>query len=188
MTDDDREGWASEELERLESLPRAAEPPPGLEARIVVRLAAEGMLGPRSPRRGLLSGPRFLAAAAAALAFFGAGWMAGHGGRTAPREPRFALLLYEGPDFRAMGVHAKEYAAWAEALRGSGVAVSGEELSETSRRVSRDGSAPGAESVEKLAGFFVVAARDLAAAESIARSCPHLRYGGVVAVRPIAGR
>ena len=186
MSEDDREGWTAEELEGLDSLPRTIEPPAALEDRIVARLAAEGMIEPRSRRRAVSSGRRVLAAAAA-LAIFGAGWAAGHGGRTAPRGPRFALLLYEGSDFQS-GIHAKEYAAWAGALRRSGVAVEGDELSDDSRRISSAGRIPERESSEKLAGFFIVGARDLAAAESIARTCPHLRYRGVVAVRPVAGR
>ena len=39
--------------------------------------------------------------------------------------------------------------------------------------------------MEAPAGFFIIAARTDEEALAIARSCPHLRYGGTVALRPI---
>jgi hypothetical protein len=36
-----------------------------------------------------------------------------------------------------------------------------------------------------LAGYFIVTARDAGEAIEIARSCPHLKHGGAIAVRPI---
>jgi hypothetical protein len=64
--------------------------------------------------------------------------------------------------------------------------VTGEKLRDdaselTSQGVVRHSAAdPGA-----LAGFFIVSAATAAEAESIARSCPHVRYGGRVVVRLI---
>jgi hypothetical protein len=40
--------------------------------------------------------------------------------------------------------------------------------------------------VEEIRGFFVISASDFQDALSVARSCPHLRHGGRILVRPIA--
>jgi hypothetical protein len=36
-----------------------------------------------------------------------------------------------------------------------------------------------------VAGLFIVRASDLERAAAIARTCPHMRYGGQIEVRPI---
>ena len=100
---------------------------------------------------------------------------------------RFVLFLYEGPGFESGGGHASEYAAWAKKLCEAGVEVSGEELSGDARAVlDARGTRRGRETGERLAGYFVVAARDLDAAAAIARDCPHLRHRGRIVVRALA--
>jgi len=164
-----------------EALPREGPYPESLEERTVSRLRAEGRFG---PRRSALS---VWAAAAALAAAFGAGWIAARRG-TAPddRTARFVLLLYEGRDFDGgpPGNRVGEYRHWAAALRRSGVAVSGEKLAPEIRALP-PASLPAGE--ERLAGFFIVGARDIGSAEAIARECPHLRHGGWIVVRPVVG-
>jgi hypothetical protein len=185
MTEDDREDWSLQEREGFASLPGTATPSADLEERVVAHLSAEGWIRARSRPRIFQPPVRALAAAAAVALFF-LGWFAGHGPGGAPKGPRFALLLYEGPEFQASEDHAREYAAWAAGLRRSGVAVSGEELSKPSDRIFGPGAASTG-GAETLAGFFLVGAPNFAAAESIARTCPHLRHRGIVVVRPVAG-
>jgi hypothetical protein len=108
----------------------------------------------------------------------------------APGAPRFALLLYRDParpEPAGIGHDAlvAEYRAWARDVARRGHAVSGEELDERALAVGR--LAPsGGEGGPLLVGFFVVSARSAEEAAAIARSCPHLRYGGAVVVRPIS--
>jgi len=162
-----------------EALAREGPYPASLEERTVSRLRAEGRFG---PRRVPLA--RWAAAAVLAALVFAGGWAAGRSRRADAGGPRFALLLYEGRDFdRGVGGdRASEYRAWAVSLRRSGVDVTGEKLSPASREIPEAAPHP---DEERLAGFFVVGARDLDAAEAIARSCPHLRHGGRIVVRPI---
>jgi len=164
----------------------AVEPPAGLEDRVVATLRDRGLLrGAVAPRRSWA--PRWVGpvAIAASLLLFVGGFVLGR--RPAPHPaaglPQYTLLLYEGPGFNAAGVEdtqlVREYSSWAKELAGRGRLVAGEKLSIQRWTLGADSAAPGP------AGFFVIAARDEREALAIARSCPHLRYGGTVSVRPI---
>ena len=154
---------------------REIEPPPRLEDRVVAALRDRGHLA-TSRRSG---GFRGLAAAAAALVLFLLGYTIGASTATTPGEdagsPRFLLLLHETPATAATGVPesqlVEEYRQWARDVSAGGTQIQGEKLEE----------APG----ETLSGFFIVAAPTREAAEAIAASCPHVRYGGRIEVRDI---
>jgi len=169
----------------LARLPREATPPRALRERVIGDLRARGLLRFARPSRRRAG----LAAAAAVALFLGG---AALGRTTAPvstaigSEARFVLLLYEGPGYDRSDPEADrvaEYAAWARA-QGARIAM-GEKLGDEERVL---GPAPGAAaaSPEALAGFFIIAAGGWDEAMAIARDCPHLRYGGRVAVRQIA--
>lgn len=171
MTDDDP----------FAELPREIAPPPALKGRVQGALASRGLLRatPSSARRWL--------AAAAALVMFAAGVAVGMSAGTADRAPdgpRFALLLYEPPGFDTSRTHdelAAEYGAWAGSLADRFVA--GDALGE--QRVIGGGSE--ATGAATPTGYFILRAADWDAAMAIASQCPHLRHGGVVAVRRIIG-
>jgi hypothetical protein len=109
-------------------------------------------------------------------------------------RPRFALFLYEGPEYDqpppdGMVQRVQEYVAWATEQRANGAVVDGEKLREDADlAIEPDGSTgevaavPGA---SRLAGYFVVRADDRRAAAEIARTCPHVRYGGRIVIREI---
>jgi hypothetical protein len=103
-----------------------------------------------------------------------------------PAGPRYVLLLYAGaePVAGSADGRRREYAEWARGVASSGVAISGEELTAETRAVGADGpSGPAA----LPRGFFVVSVPDLDAAQRIASTCPHLRYGGRIVIQRIAG-
>jgi anti-sigma-K factor RskA len=104
----------------------------------------------------------------------------------AERRPthRFILLLFEGPAFDAAGSHASEYRDWAAGLRREGRQVTGDEILAPEVALP---AAPQESRDDRLAGYFVIGAADLADAATVARRCPHLRHGGRVVVRPLGG-
>jgi hypothetical protein len=178
-----------EERDALSRLPRAAAPPPGLEQATVALLAARGLLRPPGRRFRAV-----LALAASVLVFVG-GMMVGRFGTTsAPTEPedqrpRFVLFLYEGPEYDqpppgAMDERVREYSAWAGEERREGTVEGGEKLKDGDDVVIGAGEAPGAEEF-RLAGYFLIRAADQGSALAIARSCPHVRYGGSIVLREI---
>jgi hypothetical protein len=115
---------------------------------------------------------------------------------------RYLLLLYEDEAYRAPETPAEvearvaEYSAWAAEVDARGIAIQGDELAAPVESWTLDGSrgavvetrgAPAA-AAGTIAGYFVVEGVDAGAAVAIARTMPHLEYGGTVVVRPIVAR
>jgi hypothetical protein len=156
------------------ALPREAHPPPHLRDRVLGDLRRRGLVrrGPSRVGRGLLG-------LAAGVALFALGaWVGGRETLSTTGQP-FALLLYEPAGFDTTRSHqelAAEYGAWAAGL-GTGF-VAGDALGE-----QRTLGGPVGDQVPT--GYFIIRADDWDAALAIARGCPHLRHGGVVAVRAV---
>ena len=191
--------WTPEELERLRAARADAVPPRDLEDATVAALRHRGLVSRGLIGRGRLS-PAAVASAfrrkaiaatavltIAAALVLAAGWSVMHKA-AAPASPssspRFVLLLYAGTDpiGGAPDIRRREYSQWARDLSSRGIAISGEELSEDAREVG-----PGRPSGDLPRGFFVVSAADVEAAQQIASTCPHLRYGGRIVVKRIIG-
>ncbi|HJR52135.1 MAG TPA: YciI family protein [Gemmatimonadota bacterium] len=112
---------------------------------------------------------------------------------------RYLLLLYEDESYQAPATSAEgearaaEYSAWAAGVRAESVPIEGEELSPAASARMLDGSGDGivetdgapAGTAGILAGYFVIEAPDEDAAIAIARTIPHLTYGGRVVVRAV---
>jgi hypothetical protein len=189
-TDDD---LTPDERDALERLPREAAPPPGLEDATVSALVARGLLRPASRARDIHP---WLAIAASLLLFAG-GLAIGRGGSPRLAEdgrPRFALFLYEGPEYDqplpdGMALRVQEYVAWATEKRANGTVEGGEKLREDADLViepeGSTGEVAGVPGASRLAGYFIVQADDRRAAAEIARTCPHVRYGGRIVIREI---
>ena len=102
----------------------------------------------------------------------------------------YLLLLHERPadDAAVNAAEMKEivarYSAWARSLAERGLLAGGEKLCDDGGRHLRlqDGrplatDGPYAEAHDVIGGYFVIKAADDAAAEALARECPHLRGG-----------
>lgn len=195
MSEDDRD-LSDAERRALRALADGPEPPRALAAAAVRRLAEAGLISegaPVSPRRKGW-GMR-LAAAAAALVLFGLGWAVG-ARRAAVRSPasvapRFALFLYDAPDEKGlteaeMGARIDEYRSWARGVRASGREIAGEKLQPEGRFVGPGPPDSSSVSGWPLGGYFVISAPDMESAIAVAKTCPHVKHGGRVEVRPIA--
>ncbi|HUQ14954.1 MAG TPA: hypothetical protein VM094_02780 [Gemmatimonadales bacterium] len=183
-----------DERDALARLPREAVPPAGLEQATVAALTARGLL--RRPRRRF---DAVLALAASVLLFAGGLALGRFGGETAPAPPadgrqRFALFLYEGPEYDqpapgGMDERVEEYVTWASTERTDGTVEGGEKLKDGDDvAIEPDGSSgavPSPPGEPRLAGYFLIRAADRRTALEIARSCPHVRYGGRIVVREI---
>lgn len=175
----------------LRALHREALPPPQLKVRVTRTLTARGLLRRPSTSR------RWIGAMAAAVLLFVIGLTVGRGttaGGPASAGPRFVLLLYQDASFEpgpTPHAHYDEYAAWAQGLRDRGKLVSGTALDSASvllhaaaggLEVTHNGVASAAGVV---GGFFIIRAASNAEALAIAETCPHLRYGGRIVLRPV---
>jgi hypothetical protein len=184
MTDDDV-------AKALSGLPREAPPPPGAEAQTLVALRAAGLLGGRPHRwRSVIGG--VLAIAASLLVGLWIG-IRRDVRPSPPGQEKFLLLLYEDAGFQPPPAGARqqrvaEYDAWAHALAQSGHLTVAEALA--SEGTDLEPGLPAARvaqttSGDRPDGFFVILAEDEASAVAIAKTCPHLHYGGRVRVWPI---
>ncbi len=159
-------------------------PSPDLERRVVAALDARGLL---HRRRGA---GRVVAALAAALTLvaigFGAGTWRARSVSAGEAEPRFLLLLTDeavavaATRPAALGARVEEYRAWAVQLGEAGRLVGAEKLKDEVEVLG-----PGAADGTRVSGFFEIRAASREQALSIARSHPHLRYGGAIVLRAI---
>ena len=108
---------------------------------------------------------------------------------------QYVMLLYEDETYDAPGPgkmeeRISEYSLWAREVAATGNYVTGRKLTDDSLLLLPDGTrsdvTPAAEQ-GVLEGYFIITATDLEEAASIAESCPHLRYGGAVSLRRLAG-
>jgi hypothetical protein len=180
-----------EERAAVERLPRTASPPPALEEATVAALAARGLLRRRRwlGATAVLAASLLLVAGGLALSRFETTAV-----EPVDARPRFALFLYEGPAYRqpaydGVAARVQEYVDWAQAERMDGSIEGGEKLrdGEAVAFVSADSavvSAPRPDETQ-LAGYFLIRAADQRSAVAIARTCPHVRYGGTMVLREI---
>jgi hypothetical protein len=109
---------------------------------------------------------------------------------------QYMLILHETPsDFAGYSAEdlnrvIAEYVAWRHKLEAEGRFAGGNKLAdEGGRRLALvDGNVrvtdgPYAEAKEVVGGYFIVSAADYDEAIAIARTCPHLKYGGTIDLR-----
>jgi hypothetical protein len=199
MRDDSEARLSEAEAAALAALRVPATPPEPLEQRVVDALALRAAAHPRRTKLGSIGRP--LLATAAAVIIFLAGRATRERG-LAPElraeEAQFMILLFEDvayaqPEPGEEGARAAEYGAWAGDLTARGIRIEGDEL--LPGGVTLTGAGAGA-SLEpgvpgtpagRFAGYLIMVGSDMAQAIGIARETPHLRYGGRVAVIPLAG-
>jgi hypothetical protein len=138
---------------------------------------------------------RLLQVVAVAAALLAGVWIGEvRGSRPAPSGPRFLLLLYLNPEYQttdAAGDAAREaeYSAWAQALARDGHMLMGQKIAWggvelRSNRPPVDLAA--ASTPHEARGMFVIVASDERTALAIAETCPHLKYGGRMVLRPMS--
>jgi hypothetical protein len=167
--------------ETLARLAQTVDPPPGAYPEVVGRLRSRGLIGRPSPLGGWL-----LAAGAAAAAAAIAVTMMGR-----PVETREYLLLLEEPaGYQAARSDAeqrervREYGSWAGELSRDHHLISAGEL-EPGGSVLSPSASRALPPDATPTGYFLIQAESLDAAERLARSSPHLRYGGAIVVRAV---
>ena len=169
------------------------EPPAELSARVQRTLAERGLVRQRQRRGSVWVSRAGLIAAGIALGILGRGAYPearespGAASSSAPAG-QYVLLLYGAPPGDTGVVHAareREYGRWASALDGGARWVGGNELHDV---VAQLGGPPALQDTasDRLAGYFVIAAPSPERATEVARTCPHLKYGGRVVVMTIA--
>lgn len=191
-----------EGIDELEALPLEIAPPASLERRVEHALVERGLLI-RDAGRGRSS--RAWLAAVAAIVLVGFGFLVGRlsfwngqgpAGTSGPNAS-YALVLYETERFESAGddetgARYDEYSRWVARARERGQFVTGEDFSVREGVTLANGAqgvleAPGISAPEgaTLSGMFIVTGRSTEEVVELARSLPHLRYGGDVVVQRV---
>ncbi|MGH7495116.1 MAG: YciI family protein [bacterium] len=196
MTDkNEQEEWRAAEKATFAALRREHMPSPGLEETIIHVLKAKGLVH-LSPIFRMWTLPRVAGALAAATLIgalgFGLGKWQNNTPEISSHQPLFVLFLYDGDESPAHEAEqVEEYRGWAMRLSKTGKTVTGEKLKYDGRilRLASGrleiGALAGEPRNVALGGYFLIAAKNLEEAASVAASCPHLKYGGTIAVREI---
>ena len=162
--------------------------PAALGDRVRASLDARGLMAARARSRTRWAVPVGLIAAGFLLGFLVRGSREARPADVDGRAGRYALLLYGVPPEDTGAVHAaraREYGRWASDLGAGARWVGGHELAgvvETLGAPPTEIPAPR----ERLAGFFIIEATSPEQATEVARTCPHLKYGGRVVVMAVA--
>lgn len=111
---------------------------------------------------------------------------------------QFLLLLHESQtDFADVSPEEiqaiiEEYRAWTQKMMEENRIIHNNKLKDEPGKVLRpDGDSiivtdgPYSETKEMVGGYYIIYAADYAAAIEIAKTCPHVRYGGRIEVREI---
>lgn len=196
---------SKKDLQGLRAL-RASPPPPAeLEERVVNELKTQGLIRSMTGGAGIMKW-HYAVNAAIAVVALGIGLALGARFDGAPEQAapqeaaertghEYVLLLYEDESYDApapgkMAERIGEYSQWAREVTATGKYVTGKKLTDDGVLLlpggGRENVFPAAEQ-GVLEGYFVITARDLEEAASIAETCPHLRYGGAVSLRRLAG-
>jgi hypothetical protein len=192
MTSDADDELKPEGHEELRGLSRAPEPPWWLEQRVVDSLRTRGLLASRA---GKHFGWAWAVASVTACVFCFVGGVLLRSRSAAitpnPTGNRYVLFLTHSSNVATSGsaqenALVQEYSAWAQPQRIGGRLIAGEKLNDASLELSGSQALQEVRTQDKsLGGFFVIAAPSLDAAIAIARTCPHLKHGGTIVIRPI---
>lgn len=194
---DEDDPLTTEEKAALTALPRAQHPKAGLEDRVVEALRTRGEIRPGRDRIALRPVP----VAAAALAVFLLGLTLGRSSaRPAPAPAdeggrQWLLLLYSDGGFEmpVPGQEAARHAevdSWPRRLAAQGVLMEGREVADETLLLGGCGDVLVAKASARaeqrlLRGYYILRAPSLEKALEIAKTSPHLSYGGIVTLSEI---
>jgi hypothetical protein len=167
----------------------AIDPPPDLAGRVRGTLVSRGLLTTRRSRPVAWATRVALLAAGIVIGVLARDTLGGTGGRPATAAAgQYVLLLYGDPPGDTGAVHVtreREYGRWAAGLRNGTRWVGGQELGDVIESLGPSASGVSVSS-DRLAGYFVIDAPSRERAAEVARSCPHLKYGGRVVLMTVA--
>ena len=198
MSKDFEEFFDADEKRQFEGLPKRISPPGELEEKIMKRLKEEGLVNSdeKQNKWGVF---RLAVASAVAVLILILGVAVGSYWQTVPADlandqtPQFLLLLRsdsqggEKLSKEEVGERVKEYTAWASQINEKGQLINAEKLKSKTGVLDETKKIKSAanQTDSLVVGFYLVKADSYEQAVSIAKDCPHLKYGGEVEVREI---
>lgn len=188
---DDR--LSKEEQDLFDSLSKEKTPPVILEEKVVNQLKEKQLIMKHLGNKDVKK-KSWAVGIAAAITFFLLGFLLGNmnAGESNEISSGYILLLHEDEGFQPEGSEMEvftEYATWMGKMFMEGVKITGNELSPESTSWLRPADFSISEvRKDKISGYFIIDVEDRAEAERIARSSPHIKYGGTVELIKLSER
>ena len=183
----EEESWSKEEQEALERLSGEQYYLENLKTRVQKQLLEQGLIIQSNLKFDKMK-KTFIQLAASLLILLSGYFLGKLNNKSATNFSdmnTYALFLYENDEFVAEDPESlvNEYTNWAGELARDNKLAYAEKLND-----EKDywlGKTTVQNHTSKLTGYFVFYATDFAAAQKIARTHPHTRYGGGLELRPI---
>ncbi len=170
------------EVDPFDEIRKEVEPPVFLKDRLLDDLRSSGHLNKRRMNKIQIFW------AAATLAALAIGYIIGQqmtDNIMTDSRNQYVLFLYENEEFKVEDGNTlvQEYTDWATELAESGHLINAEKLNDNSGEWLGESSTENRNS--RLSGYFIYAAGSFNEALSIAKTHPHVGYGGGMEVREI---
>ncbi|HMB63514.1 MAG TPA: hypothetical protein VKN36_10600 [Eudoraea sp.] len=169
-------------------LKREEQPPADLEKRIVEQLKSDHLITSNTYKMNPII--KWVAASAAAvLLFFTGNYMGKQTIEKQGIDPNrgYMLILHEDDQFKPGDPQEmyQEYGAWMQDTMSKGIAMTGHELKNEADIVDARQHVEHLDenSARKTTGYFILEAESLEVALQVARSNPHIKYGGTIEVK-----
>ncbi|MGI9546547.1 MAG: hypothetical protein ACR2MM_04890 [Flavobacteriaceae bacterium] len=169
-------------------LRREERPPAALEKRIIEQLKTNHLIESKTYKMNLTL--KWIATAAAAvIVFFIGNYVGEQSGVDHAIDPTmgYMLILHEDDQFKPEEPYAmyQEYASWMENTMAKGIAMTGQELKNEATIVDQLHNVEHQDenSAKKTTGYFILEAESLEAVLEVAKSNPHIKYGGTIEVK-----
>jgi hypothetical protein len=183
----EEERWSKKETEALEQLSGEVFGLENLQGRLEKQLEKRGLIN-QNPIKFNTMKRTFIQLVASLLILVSGYFFGKFSNQTSTNSSdmnTYALFLYENDEFVADDPESlvNEYSHWAEDLASDHKLAYAEKLND-----EKDywlGKASVQNQTSKLTGYFVFYAPDFAAAQKIAETHPHTKYGGGLELRPI---
>ncbi len=167
----------SEQEKGLYEKLKGIKPPIGMEEETISKLKSEGLI--QSQNKII-----WVYRIAASLAFFVLGYTVyPYLNRNDNPTYNYMLVLYEDSNFNPESpeVMFNEYSNWMQSIYQNGMAIDGQEMKPSSMLL--DGIEVRNNLTKTVGGYFVLRASSQEEAIEVARSSPHLKYGGTIEVK-----
>ncbi|MEX0288904.1 MAG: YciI family protein [Flavobacteriaceae bacterium] len=181
------------EKQLFRRLERDESPPALMEARIIEKLKSHNLITTKKANK-MNTAFKWIAAAAAAVTLFFFGNYTGKQASAVPEiDPTkaYMLILHEDERFTPGDPQEmyQEYARWMENTMSKGIAMTGNELSNTTSIVDQQQKVTTPDPNSAITtGYFLMEVNSLEAALEVAKGNPHIKYGGTIEVKQIIVR
>lgn len=185
-----KEELSNYEKKLFSRLKREEQPPAALERRIIDELKSNHLITSKTKTYKMNTTLKWAASiAATVLLFFIGNYVGKQSTAVQAIEPSrgYMLILHEDDLFKPGEPYEmyQEYAGWMENTMAKGIVMTGQELKNEAVIIDNQQNVKHLDetSARKTTGYFILEAESLEIALEVAKSNPHIKYGGTIEVK-----